>query len=449
MQENNINLPTFKDIEVTFFRKLQEHFAEGMVRYLKDLDQWIMETRDTARYRMQDLREVTLSTLFGEITFRRRLYKDREKNCYVYLLDQYLAFDGQSGVSPHLEELAVEMASKGPSYREASKKIEAFVGYPVMSHETIRDRLIRYAQQEIPPSNTKRKLSVLFVEVDGLHTKMQGGKRRGMENQVATLHEGWQQQGDRVLLQHKRYYLHESDQPFWEGFGDFLVDHYDVDESTWLVVNGDGAKWIGECTSYFHRCIYTLDRFHVVRDLRRYLRDFPSSWKAARKALNEYDPEAFIAVLEAVDHSSMLEHVREDWIKYKRFIRQHKEHLLDYRKVLQSHGVDTTGMRAMGSAESQMSVLAQRTKGGGYSWSIRGVRAMLQSIMARKEGRPLGTSQRKKDTQKQEPPAFRMQQIFKESKEKAEGCINGMIRTLHTAHQNSPLGKALKGLKGF
>ncbi|PDO09135.1 MAG: hypothetical protein BLM47_14350 [Candidatus Reconcilbacillus cellulovorans] len=42
-----------------------------------------------------------------------------------------------------------------------------------------------------------------------------------------------------------------------------------MDEQTWLVVNGDGAEWIGECESYFHRCVYTLVRFHVARSLRR------------------------------------------------------------------------------------------------------------------------------------------------------------------------------------
>ena len=83
MQQFTINLPTLKEIEMALFRKLQEQFAEAMVRILEELDQWTMEKRDRARYRMQERRKVSLSTLFGEITFARRMYKDRQKGCYV------------------------------------------------------------------------------------------------------------------------------------------------------------------------------------------------------------------------------------------------------------------------------------------------------------------------------------------------------------------------------
>ena len=138
MQQSNTKLPSLKEIEVTFFRNLQKVFANGLVRFLEELDEWIMEHRDRGRFRMQDKRKVSLSTLYGEITFFRRMYKDREKNGYVYLLDQYLSFDGEVGMSPGLEELAVELASRGPSYRESADKLEAFLGYPAMSHETIK-----------------------------------------------------------------------------------------------------------------------------------------------------------------------------------------------------------------------------------------------------------------------------------------------------------------------
>lgn len=448
MNKFTTKLPTFKEIEVTFFRKLQEQFAEGMVRYLEELDQWILENRDRDRYRMKDHREISVSTLFGEIAFTRRMYRDREKGCYVCLLDQALGFDGENMISPQLEELAVELASKGPSYRESATMIEQFLGYPALSHETIRERLVSRASQAAPAPRVKRKASVLFVEVDGLYTKLQREKRRGMENRIAVVHEGWKQDGKRVSLIEKRHYLHTGQESFWEGFGDFLIEHYDIDEDTWLVVNGDGAEWIGECTSYFHRCVYTLDRFHVVRDLRRYLKPLPARWKAVRKAMDAYDPEALLAVVEAVREEDMPEVDREEWAAYKAFLRRHQDHLRDYRRVLQEAGVDTSGMRPMGSAESQMRVMAKRTKRGGYSWSVTGVRAMLQSIMARKEGRAIGYANSDPKLDQSESSPVRIRQLLKDSKHVTKGYIDGMIRVLHTTAQSSPLGGALKGLRG-
>ena len=43
---------------------------------------------------------------------------------------------------PLMENLAMEMAVTGPSYRHASSTLEQFLGYHVMSHETIRQHLL-------------------------------------------------------------------------------------------------------------------------------------------------------------------------------------------------------------------------------------------------------------------------------------------------------------------
>ena len=452
MQKSIMNLPTMKEIEVNLFQQLQAMFADVMVRCLEEIDKWIMENRDPARYRLRDTRNVTMSTSFGEITFARRLYLDREKETCVYLLDQALAFDGQSGISPRLEEWAVELATVGPSYHEAARQIEALLGYPAISHETIRQRLISKAEQAAAiVSEEKKPAKVLFVEVDGLYTKLQRTKQQGQENKMAIIHEGWETNGRRVQLRNKTHYLHtESGASFWEGFGDFLTEHYDVDEDTWLVVNGDGAEWIGECASYFHRCIYTLDRFHVARDLKHYLRDLPTHWRAASRALAAYDPQALLAALDAVADDCIREDRRENWERFKAFLRRHEKHLLDYRKILEANGLDPAGMRPMGSAESQMRVFAKRTKRGGYSWSVRGVQAMLRSIINRREGRtelPEGRLIESTDKQQARRP-FRIQQLFKKPKGFTTGVINGMLRTLHTSKQNSPLGMALKGMRG-
>src|SRR5690606_28972468 len=96
MQQFIMNLPTLKEIEVYLFQQLQEMFSDVMIRVLEEIDRWLMEHREHARYRLRDTRQVTMSTLFGEISFSRRLYQDREKGTYVYLLDQALAFDGQT-----------------------------------------------------------------------------------------------------------------------------------------------------------------------------------------------------------------------------------------------------------------------------------------------------------------------------------------------------------------
>jgi len=289
---------------------------------------------------------------------------------------------------------------------------------------------------------------VLFVEVDGLYTSLQRHHQRGMENRMAIVHEGWERNGSRVSLKYKRHYLHTTKGDFWEGFGDFLVRHYDMDENTWLVVNGDGAKWIGECESYFHRCIYTLDRFHVARELRRFLGHLPKAWQTVRQALAAFDSAALFAAVESVPEEKIREENRNEWRKYVAYLRQHRRHLIDYREVLREAGIDTTGMRPMGSAESQMRVMAKRTKRGGYSWSVRGVQAMLRAIMARQEGSCLSGQTIAKKQVLQSNSMVRVKDLLREVKEQAKGYINGTIRMLHGPYQSSPAGLALKALRG-
>jgi hypothetical protein len=133
---------------------------------------------------------------------------------------------------------------------------------------------------------------------------------------MAAVHEGWDNVGGRVQLKDKQYYLHPGKGDFWEGFGDFLAKRYEIDEDTWLVVNGDGASWIGECESYFGKCIYTLDRFHVARDLKRFVGHLPKEWKAVRQALERQDVAALLAAVEGVPVEGIVPQQRTDWEEF-------------------------------------------------------------------------------------------------------------------------------------
>ncbi|MGG4033381.1 ISLre2 family transposase, partial [Paenibacillus cisolokensis] len=205
-------------------------------------------------------------------------------------------------------------------YRDSAKRLEQLLGYNVLSHQAIREKLLEKAEQETRAAK-RRPARVLFVEVDGLYTKLQRSKKRGMENAIAVVHEGWEKSGKRVRLKNKQHYLHTTGGNFWEGFGDFLAERYEIDENTWLVVNGDGAAWIGECESYFHQCLYMLDRFHVARDLKRFVGHLPSEWEAVRRSLAKQDAAALMAALEGVAEHEIAEEQRREWKQYKGYLK--------------------------------------------------------------------------------------------------------------------------------
>ena len=112
--------------------------------FLEDLDEEIYKNRDKKRYESVDRKDRTIETILGiPVTFKRRYYKDRKADNYTFLLDEALGLPKRSKQSPLAREIAVRMAVDGPSYRIASESLERIFGGRVISHEGIRQNLIR------------------------------------------------------------------------------------------------------------------------------------------------------------------------------------------------------------------------------------------------------------------------------------------------------------------
>lgn len=92
-------------------------------------------------------------------------------------------YDGASEISPVIQDLAIELAVTGVSYRQAAYAMEKLLGYPVISHEGIRQQLLN--TEVVPKEKQPLESDVLFVEVDGLYTKSQEKNKKGKELKIA------------------------------------------------------------------------------------------------------------------------------------------------------------------------------------------------------------------------------------------------------------------------
>ena len=131
-----------KELEQITYRALQKSFSQVMAQTLRELDEAIALGRDKKRFYLKDKRTLKFESVFGQVELERNYYRYRETGKYVYLLDQYLAFDGSKGMSPVVQDLAIELAVTGVSYRQSSQSMERLLGYPVISHESIRQQLL-------------------------------------------------------------------------------------------------------------------------------------------------------------------------------------------------------------------------------------------------------------------------------------------------------------------
>ncbi|MGM8366817.1 ISLre2 family transposase [Virgibacillus sp. W0181] len=437
---------TMKELEQITYRALQETFSEVMAEVLMHMDKTIAENRDKKRFELRDKRRMTFDSMFGHVDLRRNYYFDRETGNYVSLLDQHLAFDGGQMMSPVVQDLAIELAVTGVSYRQAANALETLLGYPVISHEGIRQQVLN--TEVIPKEKQPLEKDVIFVEVDGLYTKSQEKGRKGRELKISAIHQGWEMNGKRAKLVEKQHFIHRRKLPFWEEFEEFLVETYEYDPTRHhLVINGDGAQWITSCREYFrHNAIFVIDRFHVARDVQRIFRDHPR-YRSIRKKLAAYDADGFMTELNSAVGTIGNEKKEEQLEALIAQLSQYPEALEDYREKLEDKGIDTTHFRPMGSGEGTMSVFAKRLKNG-RSWCEDGIMKFIDVMVALKDGKEIITLQGKleptKDLEQEKPPKHFVEKL---SKRVGEATRNNVAYLQQTTRK--PVFAALKGLKGF
>lgn len=435
-----------KELEKITYRALQKSFSQVMAQTLLEIDEAIALGRDKKRFYLKDKRPLNFESVFGSVELKRNYYQDRETGQYVYLLDQYLDFDGTKGMSPVVQDMAIELAVTGVSYRQASDAMEKLLGYPVISHEGIRQQLLN--TEVLPASSIPLEQDVVFVEVDGLYTKSQEKGKKGREVKIASVHQGWEMNGKRAKLKEKRHFIHEGKLPFWEEFEQYLMDTYEYNPTKHhLVINGDGANWITSCRDYFRsNATFVIDRFHVARDVQRLFRGH-KRYRSIRKKLSNYDWKGFMVELNSAVGTLETDKKEESLEKLIAQLSQYPEALGDYREKLKLKGIKTDGFRPMGSAEGTMSVFARRLKNG-RSWCTEGLDRFIDIFVALKDDLEIKTlcgvlEQSLQDKQDKPPKHF----VEKLTDSAAEATRDNIAYLKHSV--GKPITDALKGLSGF
>ena len=383
--ENQINL-SFADLEKLMFTSVLETFQRAMVEILSLIDDFLMAQRDKGRYEHKESKKRTCITMVGTITINRRYYWDRDEHKWVFLLDEFLGLDS-GAVSDSLKELVVFWATKGPSYRDVRDRLEDLFGSQVLSHETIRQLLIKSSetlQAAVKPEAPKKKVGVLFIEADGFWTGVQKrgqmkGKKR--ETKLVVVHEGWEkrQKGD-YQLKNPMYTTSdtlEEGEELWDRVYLKIWEKYEDINTIPIIINGDFASWIQSGAKYFKNAIYQYDRFHLKRDIRRLL---PQTEEITRQALLCVDNNNPQGLLKALDHGFALTK-SEEVFEFKKRLQSHEESVVDYRERLYLKGYEVKDTwRGMGAAESNVDRFKLRTSKRGRSWSKKGLAAILNML---------------------------------------------------------------------
>lgn len=395
---------SFLELEGQVFRMAAEAASDVLVGLLEDADEHIFKMRDAERYRAIDTRTRELDTMFGTtLRFTRRYYRDLDTGEPVFLLDEALGLPGRARQSPGLRKLSVHLATDS-SYRQTRDSLEQVLGVRVVSHESIRQCVLKTGakreeslrcEPQIEPLQTAANgRKFIFIELDGIHCRMQRNRRarrRGIEVRLMYIHEGWEE-----CLNNKRRFKPRKlrirswypDDDCFDELVAWLYEHYNMDDNTIVVIGGDRAGWIRGARASFGDAtvIYQVDRFHIARDVKRIFQTHSEGRRRLMDALDS-DPTgaSFMAAL-AEEMGNLPYKAKEEAQRMLNDLLQIPECVCDYRVRLREMGVDTQGLRPLGAVESRNSLFAARLKGFKKAWSPRGLMAMVDTLAAKFEG---------------------------------------------------------------
>jgi hypothetical protein len=383
---------SFAALEQMGFKLLGELVAQMMAKVLKVMDEALFEGRDRARYESNGSRPRSVQTLFGELQYSRRVYRDRRSGELVALLDEALGLESRARMSPGLVQTAVIKVAEGPSYRGARDIVSGFYGHQVISHEAIRQKVLlvgqRIAAEErraLRDPKGDRKVGVLLVEVDGVYVPRQGSKGKRRELRLMVAHEGWRPRhpasDEYELTEPMRFSVDGGGMDFWEAASRALYTRYDLTD-TLVVINGDRASWIRQGVKYFPRAIYQFDRFHLLRDMKQVLRDNPDDCLAAIDCIRADRPAKAFWILRKIARQPG---DREEVRRLLADLKGNGRAMIDYRARLRAMGHDVRGYRGLGAAESNVSLYSKRLRHRGQSWGS-GFMAMVRLFTRYFEG---------------------------------------------------------------
>lgn len=406
---------------------------------LKLLDEELFEEHPES-WKSEGFQKRTRVTRFGSFKVKRRIYVDKEGKWH-FLLDEYLQWPAYLKATPSFIGSVMELSSQIPFGQvvETLKKLVA----GVLSRSTIHRMLQEITgyvtnaekaqwefcfQEAVLPESGKRKVPILFVEVDGVWVHNQQENQKHYELKNGIVYEGWELIGDeRYALVNKRVYSHSDPIiPFWEGISLMMDRYWDMSSLKLLAIGGDGANWVESGKEEMPFSVFQCSGFHLSRAC-------GIGWENGSYIYNAIRNGESIIL-------NQKEQPGEKASKARCYVLKRLKTGMDWRKQIHGFMDIPPGARSLGAIESnEDKIFANRMKKRGLSWTISGAQKMGKGVQLTYNGE--WTPWCKRDIPKPtEQKGFLSFDLFHESDKKAS------LPALESPEASRPWGRAIKDL---
>ncbi|MFH1485461.1 MAG: ISLre2 family transposase [Chloroflexota bacterium] len=427
---------------------------ELMRKALEEKDEGLMRSRGPG-LRQVGKRKRTITTMLGDMTFERRLYRDERSGQCRFLLDEALNLPYRGSLSERVATFALSVAGDS-AYRRTAKVLKQALPHGV-SASAVQKQVWRFgarvekaeaAKQEATfgkgevPEKGQEAISRFFVEGDGVNVALQREKERRCEVKVGIGYTGWEAVGqDRHRVTGKVVHTGvEKPGAFWERFWLTAYERYDLSGLEYVVVNGDGANWIPEGLMGLPG-VHQLDRFHLWESLREAFNfDDPSAGKIYQEATGGAWEGVERLIVEALSREGLSASQREAIGQVYGYLAANRDGLRDWRDRVASQ----PGDRSMGAMEGNIDkLIAIRAKRRGMSWRLPGIHSMAKLQQCLYEGNVgVYACASRPNTEKRAQPK---KNVMQKSRGSATP-FNAVLPALAGSAADRPLARTLRAL---
>ena len=309
----------------------------------------------------------TLTTIFGEVRYRRTYYQNKKTGEYSYLSDEAVGIETHDKLDASLKAKLIEDAIYMPYGRSAVQASEAvdLTSQTVMN--SIRE-LGSVSNDAVEIRLDKRCIKTLYIEADEDHVSLQNGGN--VEPKLVYVHEGKRQVGkERWKLINPRYFsgVYANSDELWIEVLNYIDSAYDMDKIQRIYLSGDGAPWIKNGLGWIKGSIYVLDRYHLTKYVTQATAHMSHTTSIMWDYIDAGDKKSTRELLNVIISATESETKREAVQEAKRYI------LGNWEGIMRQYDADYVGCSAEGHVSH---ILSSRLSSRPLGWCKTGVDQM-------------------------------------------------------------------------
>jgi len=374
----------------------QERTIKGFIRYLADLDRDFAAKMLSKGNAYVKTAERTVVFTFGEVTFSRRVYKDRKGN-YLYPVDDSLGLVPYARFSMELLFEIAKMAT-GMSYRKVASAIGELRNIEI-TKDTVQKamKLVSSLYEEQKDYQYYRddelikkvEVDVLYIEGDGVMVKTNDltaeVEDRTSRSDMAhfVIHRGVKKEyGKRLKLVDKHEILARNTKEARELVNDYVYNHYEITDKTTIVTNSDmGTGYtpyvFNEIVSAYPQARHEhfWDTYHLNTRISQAFKMLPYGLEQRFfDAIKNHNKREAALVLDTAESLLDDDVLLYNFINFKKKILNNFKYTKDAVARQMKH-------QGIGVMESQNSKISNRMKHQGMYWSAKGAVTMAKMII--------------------------------------------------------------------